>query len=182
MSSFLRNENNSRINYQLRYGGKQMHIREMEEKDNQKIEQIIKRSLESYHLNIPGTAYFDPQLSTLAQYYMEQANANYWVAVNDQNEVVGGVGIAPFGQRNGICELQKLYISPEAQGVGLSKKLMKVALNFAKEHYTYCYLETLKKLQTANHLYLKFGFRQLDKALDGSDHNACDAWYIKELK
>lgn len=101
--------------------------------------------------------------------------------MNDQDEVVGGVGIAPFGQRNGICELQKLYISPEAQGVGLSKKLMKVALDFAKQHYTYCYLETLKKLQTANHLYLKFGFQQLDKALDGSDHNACDAWYIKEL-
>jgi len=87
-----------------------MRIREMEEKDNQKIEQIIKNSLESYHLNIPGTAYFDPQLSRLTQFYMEQSNAKYWVAVNDQDEVVGGVGIAPFGQRNGICELQKLYI------------------------------------------------------------------------
>lgn len=158
-----------------------MHIREIEEKDNQKIEEIIKRSLESFNLDIPGTAYYDPQLSTLAQYYKEIPNAKYWVAVNKQDEVVGGVGIAPFGQKPGICELQKLYISPEAQGMGLSKKLMQVALNFAKEHYTHCYLETAKKLQVANLLYIKSGFQQLEKPLDGSEHSSMDVWYIKEL-
>ena len=158
-----------------------MQIREIEEKDNQTMEQIIKRSLESFNLNIPGTAYFDPQLSSLAQFYKQQSNAKYWVAVNEQDEVVGGVGIAPFGQKTGICELQKLYITPEAQGMGLSKELMKVALDFAKEHYTHCYLETLKKLQAANLLYIKLGFQQLERALDGSEHNAMDAWYIKEL-
>lgn len=158
-----------------------MQIREIEEKDNKTMEQIIKRSLESFDLNIPGTAYFDPQLSSLAQFYKQQSNAKYWVAVNEQDDVVGGVGIAPFGQKTGICELQKLYITPEAQGMGLSKELMKVALVFAKEHYTYCYLETLKKLQAANLLYIKLGFQQLERALDGSEHNAMDAWYIKEL-
>ena len=158
-----------------------MQIREIEERDNQTIEQIIKRSLESYQLNIPGTAYFDPQLSSLAQFYKEQSDANYWVLVNERGEVVGGVGIAPFGQHKGICELQKLYITPEAQGMGLSKELMNVALDFAKKHYTHCYLETLKKLHVANLLYSKLGFQQLEEALDGSEHNAMDAWYIKEL-
>ncbi|PKR85648.1 GNAT family N-acetyltransferase [Heyndrickxia camelliae] len=158
-----------------------MRIREMEEKDNQTMEQIIKHSLETFNLDIPGTAYFDPQLSCLAQFYKKQSNAKYWVAVNEQDEVVGGVGIAPFGEKTGICELQKLYIAPEAQGMGLSKELMKVALDFAKEHYQQCYLETLKKLQVANLLYTKLGFRQLERALNGSEHNAMDAWYIKEL-
>ncbi|MHC0038837.1 GNAT family N-acetyltransferase [Pseudoneobacillus sp. C159] len=158
-----------------------MQIREIEEKDNQSMEQIIKRSLESFNLDIPGTAYFDPQLSNLAQFYKEQRNAKYWVAVNEQDEVVGGVGIAPFGQMAGICELQKLYIRPEVQGRGLSKGLMNVALDFAKEHYTHCYLETLNKLEVANLLYVKLGFQLLERALDGSDHNAMDAWYIKEL-
>ncbi|RBW68347.1 GNAT family N-acetyltransferase [Bacillus taeanensis] len=158
-----------------------MQIREIEEKDNKKIEQIIKHSLESFDLNIPGTAYFDPQLSSLAQFYKQQSHAKYWVAVNEQDEVVGGVGIAPFQQKTGICELQKLYITPEAQGMGLSKKLMKTAIDFAKEHYTHCYLETVEKLQTANFLYTKLGFQQLERALDGSEHNAMDAWYIKEL-
>ncbi|MFS0615800.1 GNAT family N-acetyltransferase [Lederbergia ruris] len=158
-----------------------MQIREIEEKDNRTIERIIKRSLESFNLNIPGTAYFDPQLGSLAQFYKQQSNARYWVVVNEQDEVVGGVGIAPFGLETAICELQKLYISPEAQGMGLSSELMKVALNFAKEHYTYCYLETVKKLQVANLLYSKFGFQPLDRPLAGSEHNATDAWFIKKL-
>lgn len=159
-----------------------MQIREIEKRDNQTMEKIIKRSLESFHLDIPGTAYFDPQLSNLAQFYKEQSQAKYWVAVNDQDEVVGGVGIAPYDRENGICELQKLYITPKAQGLGLSKELMKVAIDFAKEHYTYCYLETMKKLETANLLYGKLGFQLLDRPLDGSEHNVMDAWYIKELK
>ncbi|KKB34356.1 GNAT family N-acetyltransferase [Bacillus thermotolerans] len=158
-----------------------MHIREIEEKDNKVIEQVIKHSLESFHLNIPGTAYFDPQLSSLAQFYKQQSNAKYWVAVNEQGEVVGGVGIAPFGQKTEVCELQKLYIKPEAQGMGLSKQLMGVALDFAREHYIYCYLETSKRLQAANSLYTKSGFRPLERALDGSEYNAMDAWYMKEL-
>lgn len=158
-----------------------IQIREIEEKDNQAIEQIIKRSLESFDLNIPGTAYYDPQLGSLAQYYKQNPRSKYWVVVTDQDEVVGGVGIGPFGQNPEICELQKLYISPEAQGKGLSKELMNTALDFAAQHYKYCYLETLEKLTTANSLYLKFGFCQLEQGLDESEHNACDAWYIKEL-
>ena len=158
-----------------------MRIRPIEEKDNKTIEQIIKRSLESFALDIPGTAYYDPQLGSLAQFYRQQPNARYWVVVNEQDEVLGGVGIAPFGQKTEICELQKLYITPDAQGLGLSKKLMQAALDFAREHYTYCYLETMKKLEVANLLYDKCGFRQLEKPLDGSEHGTMDAWYIKEL-
>ncbi|WP_110926711.1 GNAT family N-acetyltransferase [Bacillus massiliglaciei] len=158
-----------------------MRIREIEEKDNLKMEQIIKSSLESFELNIPGTAYFDPQLGSLSHYYDPQPQAKYWVAVNEWDEAIGGAGIAPFGQTGRICELQKLYIAPEAQGKGLSKELMNTTLGFAKEHFTHCYLETFEKLRTANRLYVKFGFRQLDRALDETEHSACDTWYIKEL-
>ena len=159
-----------------------MHIREIQEKDNHTIEQIIKRSLESFDLHIPGTAYFDPQLGELAQFYKQQPNAKYWVLVNEKDTAVGGVGIAPFGRDPHICELQKLYIAPEAQGLGLSRELMNTALEFAKKHYTYCYLETVKKLEVANLLYTKVGFRKLEKPLDGSEHGAMDAWYIKDFR
>lgn len=158
-----------------------MFIREIQENDNQSLEELIKRSLESFGLNIPGTAYTDPELGSLAQYYKQQSNAKYWVVVDEHDEVVGGVGIAAFSLAKGICELQKLYIHPKAQGQGLSKKLMNVALEFAKEHYRFCYLETSKKLEVANQLYLQLGFEQLESALEGSEHNAMDAWFIKEL-
>lgn len=158
-----------------------MQIREMEEKDNKMMEQIIKRSLESFDLDIPGTAYFDPQLSNLAGFYKELRHAKYWVAVNAENEVVGGVGIGPFGEKTEICELQKLYVRPESQGKGLAKELLKTALNYAEKHYTYCYLETMEKLKTANRLYDQFGFRKLEKPLEGSEHGTMDAWYMKKL-
>lgn len=132
-----------------------MRIREIEERDNRTIELIIKRSLESFGLDMPGTAYYDPQLSALAQFYTSEKNAAYWVAVNERDEVVGGIGIAPFDADKGICELQKLYIAPVAQGIGLSRQLVETALTFAAKHYTYCYLETMEKLKVANALYEK---------------------------
>ncbi|MDQ0351320.1 putative acetyltransferase [Alkalibacillus filiformis] len=156
-----------------------MQIREIEDRDNKAMEHIIKKSLESFNLDIPGTAYFDPELSNLTEHYAKQSKAQYWVIVNDENDVLGGVGIGPF--QDDISELQKLYVKPEAQGLGLSKNLMEVALNFAKQHYTHCYLETMEILHAANHLYVQFGFEQLKQPLDGSDHGTMDTWFIKEL-
>lgn len=158
-----------------------MCIREIEEKDNSKMAEIIKRSLEEFQLDIPGTAYFDPELGRLTQFYQEEPDAKYWVLVNEQDQVVGGVGIAPFNIRKGICELQKLYLSPEAKGKGLAKKLMDTALEFAEKHYTYCYLETMDKMKNANKLYEKYEFDLLKEPISGSDHHTMDAWYIKRL-
>ncbi|WP_370576350.1 hypothetical protein [Neobacillus niacini] len=89
-----------------------MQIREMEERNNQTMEQIIKHSLESFNLDILGTAYFNPQLSNIAQFFKEQLNAKYWVAVNELDEVVGGVGIAPFGQTTGGVSCKGCIFDP----------------------------------------------------------------------
>lgn len=158
-----------------------MFIRKMEEKDNHIMEQIIKRSLESLGLDIPGTAYFDPELRRLAQFYEKEINAAYFVVENEEGTIVGGVGIAPFEVEKGICELQKLYVIPDAQGNGLAKKLMQAALGFAEEHYTHCYLETSTELKEATGLYMKLGFQALEKPLGNSGHNAMDTWLIKTL-
>lgn len=159
-----------------------MHIREMTRDDNAAMEQIIKRLLESVGLDIPGTAYFDPELGNLAQHYEDKTNANYWVVESEEGTVVGGVGIAPFDEEKGICELQKLYITPTSQGFGLSNKLMEVALEFAEKHFASCYLETSTKLVAANQLYVKNGFCLLDRPIDGSDHHTMDAWFLKEFE
>ena len=158
-----------------------MNIREIKKEDNAQVKTIIQDSLKSLGLDIPGTAYFDPQLSNLYDYYNNLNQANYWVVEID-GEVVGGVGIAPFNEQDKICELQKLYLSPKAQGLGLSKKLMNTALTFASNHYDQCYLETMHKLKIACILYNKYGFSLLNEPLDGSEHSTMDAWYIKDLK
>ena len=46
-----------------------MNIRKIEEKDNMPIKKIIQDSLEALGLAIPGTAYYDPQLNNLYDYY-----------------------------------------------------------------------------------------------------------------
>lgn len=46
-----------------------MIIREIKVEDNKKIKEIIQGSLKLLGLDIPGTAYFDPQLNNLYQYY-----------------------------------------------------------------------------------------------------------------
>lgn len=158
-----------------------MIIRTITKEDNKKVKAIIQHSLKSLGLDIPGTAYFDPQLNNLEHYYTQLKHANYWVVEYD-GEVVGGIGIAPFNEQDNICELQKLYLAPQAQGLGLANKLMDTALSFASEHYDKCYLETQHRLQAACRLYEKFGFTLLSQPLPGSEHSAMDAWYIKELQ
>jgi putative acetyltransferase len=157
-----------------------MIIREIKIEDNKKIKEIIQNSLKSLGLDIPGTAYFDPQLNNLYQYYNNLKYAKYWVLEMDQ-EVVGGIGIAPFNEQDKVCELQKLYLSPKTQGLGLATKLMETAVLFASKHYKKCYLETQHELKAACKLYKKFGFKLLLKPLPGSEHSAMDAWYIKDL-
>ncbi|MFF2089479.1 GNAT family N-acetyltransferase [Paenibacillus sp. NPDC058174] len=158
-----------------------MKIREIENKDNAAIKKIIQDSLESLGLAIPGTAYFDPQLNDLHGYYNSLAHANYWVAEID-NEIVGGIGIAPFNEQDKICELQKLYLTPNAQGLGIARLLMETALLFASKYYDKCYLETQHELKAACKLYEKFQFTLLPEPLPGSEHSAMNAWYIKTLK
>lgn len=157
-----------------------MIIREIKKEDNAKVKEIIQDSLKSLGLAIPGTAYFDPQLNDLHQYYNNLKHAKYWV-VEMEGEVVGGIGIAPFNEHDKVCELQKLYLNTKTQGLGFGKKLMETALSFASKHYAKCYLETKHELKNACILYKKFGFTLLHEPLSGSDHSAMDAWYIKDL-
>ncbi|EEK70061.1 GNAT family N-acetyltransferase [Bacillus mycoides] len=157
-----------------------MIIREIKKEDNVKIKKIIQNSLKSLGLAIPGTAYFDPQLNDLHQYYTDLKHGKYWIA-EMEGDVVGGIGIAPFNEHEKVCELQKLYLSPQTQGLGFGKKLMEKALSYAAKHYTKCYLETQHELKTACILYEKFGFTLLHEPLSGSDHSAMNAWYIKDL-
>ena len=67
-------------------------------------------------------------------------------------------------------------------GNGLSHQLMEAALAFAKKHYADRYLDTFEeKLYVANLLYEKYGFRELEQPLEGTEHNTCDKWFMKKL-
>ncbi|RAP73383.1 GNAT family N-acetyltransferase [Paenibacillus montanisoli] len=157
-----------------------MIIRDIQTKDNAAIERVIRECLIEFGGNRAGLAWEDESLSHLADYYRAEGRA-YWVVEQD-GEVVGGCGIAPFADSTEICELQKMYLLPSARGTGIAASMLDTAVAFARLHYRRCYLETLRNMTAANRFYAKHGFAQLDAPLAGSEHFACDAWYIKSLK
>lgn len=156
-----------------------MIIREIEEKDNEKVESLIRTCLIEFGADKPGCAWSDPNLGCFYEVYKNE-KSKYWV-VEENGEIVAGCGIGPVDGVEDVCELQKMYSLKEARGSGVASELLKISLEFAKKYYKQCYLETFSNMVAANKFYKKNGFIQLDKPLVETEHYACDVWYIKSL-
>lgn len=157
-------------------------IRPITSADDAEIARIIRENLEAYHLDIPGTAYFDPELDCLSAFYRAQPDKRaYFVAAYDDGTVIGGVGVAEFAGFDHCAEVQKLYLSDPAKGRGLGKRLMQTAEAFARSAgYDNLYLETHSNLQTAMNLYEKMQFRQIEKPA-AVLHSTMNRFYWKRI-
>ncbi len=156
------------------------NIREIEEKDNEKIESVIRTCLIEFGGNHEGTAWTDPNLGRFSYIYNSVGN-KYWVAEDECGKIVGGVGIGELEGAENVCELQKMYCLQEARGTGIAHELIKIALDYAKEHYSQCYLETLENMVAAQKFYEKYDFYRVKSPLVQTGHFACDVCYLKEL-
>ena len=160
--------------------GAPWRIRPIESKDNAQVEHVIRACLLEMGHNHPGCAWEDPDLGRFSEVYAPEGSA-YWVAVNADDRVVGGAGIGPWPGMPDTCELQKLYLLPEARHSGLARRLMDRTMTFARERYRYCYLETFENMTAAMKLYEHYGFIYLDGPLPGAIHSTCDRWMRKDL-
>ena len=156
-----------------------MKIRPIESQDDEQLYHLIRKVLEEHQLNLPGTAYTDASLSALTEFYHGQAAAEYFVITDEKGKIYGGAGIAPFSGK--ICELQKLYIAPEARGQGWSKKLLAKCLDFAQGKYDQVYLESHTNLGTALKLYERSSFQKISTPLSGGAHSLMNVWMLKDL-
>lgn len=159
-----------------------LNYRSLTAADDAALASIIRTSLEHLHLNLPGTAYFDPELDHLSAYYAQKPKKRtYFVALDDAGQVAGGVGVAEFTPIPNCAEIQKLYLSDAVKGKGYSKELMRLAETWAKEAgYQQLYLETHSNLQIAIKLYEKLGFTQIERPKEVL-HSTMDHFYIKHL-
>ena len=82
-----------------------MIIREIEKRDNEEVENLIRTCLIEYGANKPGCAWSDPNLGSFFELYQEK-KSKYWVVEKD-NKIVAGCGIGPLVGADGVCELQK---------------------------------------------------------------------------
>lgn len=157
-------------------------IRYITPSDDPKIARIIRNNLRSFHLDIPGTVYFDKELDTLSAFYAEYPEKRRYCIMTDENgSVVGGVGIAEFEHFEDCAELQKLYLCDEVKGRGLGKKLLQTAEENARMlGYAQLYLETHTNLEAAIGLYENSGYRLIEKP-SAVCHGTMNRFYIKKL-
>ena len=156
-------------------------VREIQQKDNREIQDVIRAIFPEFNLPLVGTAYEDEETTAMFENYQEE-NAKYFV-IEVQNEVLGGGGIKPLNGFDGnICEIQKMYFSPKIRGDGFGKLLFDKLIETAKElGFEKCYLESASILKTAIHIYEKNGFMHLKSPLGNTGHYSCGVWMIKDL-
>ncbi|WP_142683215.1 GNAT family N-acetyltransferase [Chitinophaga polysaccharea] len=156
-------------------------IRTIVPADDPAIAHIVKTTLTEFGMNKAGTAFSDPTTDHLSQLF-DIPRAEYYVALAN-GRIIGGAGIHPLdGGEAHICELQKMYLLPEARGKGLAGKLITMCLDYAKQNgYTQCYLETAPELARARKVYEQFGFRYLSGPMGATGHFGCDSWMMKDL-
>lgn len=149
--------------------------------DNSEIERVIKLVLEEHGVNKPGTAYFDDSLKNMHAFYTHNKSGYFIIKV--ENKIVGGAGIFPTeGLPSDTCELVKMYLLPEARGLGLGRSAIDKCIEFAKASgYKNIYLETMSELGKAVGMYEKFGFHILTEPMGNTGHFACTIRMLKEI-
>jgi putative acetyltransferase len=157
-------------------------IRHIEPKDNVAMANVIRRSLEEFGANRPGTVYYDDSTDHLFELFQSEPLSEYFIAEKD-GVLLGGAGIYPTDALpEGTCELVKMYLTPSARGLGLGRTMIAKCLEAAKNKgFTAVYLETMLELKKAVSVYEKFGFSYLDGPMGNSGHNGCDIWMIKHI-
>ena len=156
-------------------------IREIQSQDNGQIEGIIKACFHEFKIPLEGTAYTDAETPRMFESY-QNPNDVYFVIANE-TKVLGGGGLKPLkGFKDDVCEIQKMYFSPEIRGKGYGKQLFEKCLDAAKSlGYKRCYLESASQLKAAIHIYESYGFKHLKEALGNTGHYSCSVWMIKDL-
>lgn len=159
-----------------------MKIRKINPADDKRLAEIIRKNLKDHKLDIPGTAYFDSNLDKLSAYYNDDSKIrDYFVILDEDDNLLGGVGMELLDKIDNCLEMQKLYLSDEAKGRGLGYMLVshleKIALEWG---YDKIYLETHSNLVSAIRLYEIMGYQEIERP-DFVIHTSMDRFYLKRL-
>lgn len=79
----------------------------------------------------------------------------------EKGEVIGMVAYHRHSAAR--CEMKRLYVKPKCRGMKLGEKLVNDIINHAQKNgYKEMVLDTINPLQSAIHLYKKFGFQECE--------------------
>jgi putative acetyltransferase len=156
-------------------------FRQIEEKDNKEIAELIRTVFREFNIHRPGTVYFDPTTDNLFELF-RTSGSEYLIAEED-GILIGGCGVYPTpGLPESCAELVKFYLSASQRGKGIGWTLLEKSFDYAKKcGYRQMYLESLPELSRAISLYEKAGFRFIEGPLGKSGHFGCNIWMLKDL-
>ncbi len=78
-----------------------------------------------------------------------------------EDQLAGCIGLRKIDDKN--CEMKRLYVRPEFRGKHIGNQLIQKIIEDAKViGYSYMLLDTLPFLESAIHMYKKFGFYEIE--------------------
>ena len=159
-----------------------LQIRPIEPADVPALLTIIADSRAEYGIAERGVELLEPADHALYASYQHQRTL-YFVALLG-GEVVGGAGVAPLAGADPLtCELQRMYLRPDARGRGIGDALLERCLDAARQFlFVRCYLETVAQMHAALEFYGRHGFRDLQSRLGRTNHEHNDRWLMRPLR
>lgn len=102
---------------------------------------------------------YDEEINHLEEKYGMPFGRLYLAYCN--GEAAGCIGLKKIDEKN--CEMKRLYVRPQFRAHKIGKLLVEKIIMDAKEiGYSHMLLDTLPFLESAIHMYEKFGFTTID--------------------
>lgn len=131
-----------------------LNFRSATNQDREQVANLIFGVLLEFGLT-PSPETTDADLKDIETNYLKGGGA--FELIEDRGRLIGTVGLYPIDE--GVCELRKMYLLPEARGTGLGKYILERTVDQAKHlGFRKVVLETSSKLVAAIQLYRRFGF------------------------
>jgi N-acetylglutamate synthase-like GNAT family acetyltransferase len=108
------------------------------------------------------TAQDQPDLPNIGKFYK---NGRFWVALNEQNQVVGTIGLEPLNESQ--AALRKMFLDKSMRGnkdLNLAQNLFETLLTFAQQRgFQELWLDTPPPAKAAHRFYERNGFELMPR-------------------